>query len=86
MIDASPDEMGIMQTHADCVRDHAARGFVLMAAPTLDMEFLGVSVLVTNDEAAARAYAEDDPAVSSGLMTYRLHPWRASIRSSTLTA
>ena len=81
VFDATPDEMAIMDTHADYVRAHAARGFVLMAGPTLDGDSLGVSVLVTADEKEARAYAEGDPAVSSGLMTYRLHPWRASIRA-----
>jgi uncharacterized protein YciI len=76
--DADPREREIMARHAAYLGAARDRGFLLMAGPTLDGAW-GVGVLQTRNAAEAEAFRDADPAVTSGLMEGRLHPWSASI-------
>lgn len=78
VFDANEEEGAIMERHAAYLRAAHERGLVVMAGPTMDGHF-GASVLATADLAVAEDLARNDPAVSSGLMTYRLHPWKVGI-------
>lgn len=78
VFDASEEEAAIMMRHAGYLAAAHERGLVLMAGPTMDGHY-GASVLATADLAVAEDLASNDPAVTSGLMTYRLHPWKVGI-------
>jgi uncharacterized protein YciI len=40
----------------------------------------GIAIFEANDEAAARKFMEEDPAVASGLMTAELHPFAVALQ------
>jgi len=40
----------------------------------------GIAIFEANDEAAARAYMESDPAVVAGLMTAELRPFTVALQ------
>jgi uncharacterized protein YciI len=66
--------------------DHFARlqrllreGSLVLAGPTLGPINTGSCVFEAEDEAAARAFMEEDPAVASGIATGELREFRVSL-------
>lgn len=80
LVDSTDAERAIMGTHAAYHRELAAKGKVLMAGPSLDGAW-GVGILNVIDADEARRIAEGDPAVTSGLMQFQLHPVAFGIRA-----
>lgn len=75
--DATDEEMAIMDRHFSYLQSHSELGKLMLAGPALDGAF-GIGVFNTRDQAEAQQIALGDPAVSSGLMTFKLHPVRLS--------
>jgi uncharacterized protein YciI len=77
--DITPEETAVMDRHAAYLAGLLEQGQLILAGPCLHPEGPGISVFEAVDDAAARAVMEADPAVSAGLMTARLFPFRASL-------
>ena len=73
--DMSPDEAEMMERHVAYWQDLLSRERALAFGPVLDPEGpWGLGLLDLDDENDARAVAEDDPAIESGVCTYALLP------------
>lgn len=77
-IGPTPEEAGIISAHFEYIHNACQRGDVLMFGRTAnnDEETMGLCVFRAPDEAEARAFMENDPAVRSGVMNARLFPYR----------
>ena len=53
-------------------------GSLILAGPTLGQINTGICVFEAPDEAAARAYMEEDPTISSGIAKGELREFRAA--------
>jgi uncharacterized protein len=73
--DMSPAEAEMMQSHVGYWRDLLSRDVALAFGPVLDPEEpWGLGLLNLDEEQAARAIGESDPAVQSGVCTYEVVP------------
>lgn len=73
--DMSPAESATMERHVAYWRDLLDREVALAFGPVLDPEDpWGLGLLDLEDEDAARAIGDADPAVESGTCTYELVP------------
>ena len=62
--------------HVGNYRDMLAAGKLLMGGPFLDDEGGGMMIAMKGlDLAELRRFADDDPAVKSGLLTVEVRPW-----------
>jgi hypothetical protein len=73
--DMSPAEADAMQRHVGYWQDLLDRDVAVAFGPVLDPDDpWGLGLLDLDDEQAARAIADRDPAVESGTCTYKLVP------------
>lgn len=73
--DMSPAEAEVMQSHVGYWHDLLRRDVALAFGPVLDPEEpWGLGLLNLDEEQAARAIGESDPAVRSGVCTYEVVP------------
>jgi uncharacterized protein len=73
--DMSPAEADVMKRHVAYWQDLLNRGVALAFGPVLDPEDpWGLGLLDLEDEQAARAIGDTDPAVDTGTCTYELVP------------
>jgi uncharacterized protein len=73
--DMSPAEAEVMERHVGYWQDLLRREVALAFGPVLDPEDpWGLGLLDVEDEHAARAIGEGDPAVHSGTCAYELVP------------
>jgi uncharacterized protein YciI len=71
----SPAEADVMKRHVAYWQDLLNRGVALAFGPVLDPEDpWGLGLLDLEDEQAARAIGDTDPAVDTGTCTYELVP------------
>lgn len=64
--------------HVDHLERLLADGTLVLAGPTLGPVNTGITIVEADDEAAARAIMEADPAVAEGVMTGELRELRLS--------
>jgi len=74
----TPFEDEVMDEHYAYLKKATKEGIVLLAGPCLDETF-GIVVLTAEDEAAARNFMLNDPAVKNNVMMAELHPMKVSI-------
>jgi uncharacterized protein YciI len=73
--DMSPEEAEVMERHVAYWQDLLNREVALAFGPVLDPDDpWGLGLLDLDDEAAARAIGERDPAVRSGTCTFEVVP------------
>lgn len=72
------EEAGIMQVHAGHLAELHQQGVLVLAGPTFGRINTGIAVIEADDEDAATAIMNSDPAITSGLMTGELRPMRVS--------
>lgn len=74
-------EQGILGRHLGYLQDLATRGSLVLAGRTITTgpETFGIAILVADTEEEARAIMRADPAVSEGLMTAELFPYRIAV-------
>ena len=65
-------------TTSSCCTRRLEDGSLILAGPTFGQVNTGICVFEAADEAAARAYMEEDPTISSGIARGELRPFRAS--------
>lgn len=70
-------ERGTLGRHRAFIEDLAAKGVMIFVGRTntTGPETIGLGVFTADDEASARKIAEEDPAISEGLMTFELYPF-----------
>ncbi len=74
----SPDEERILDVHFQRLEEALARQRLILAGPCVDGSF-GIVVFRAGSQAEALAFMEGDPAITEGLMTATLHPFRVSL-------
>ena len=72
------DEHAVWSEHARLLQRRMEDGTLILAGPTLGSVNTGVCVFEAPDEAAARAYMEEDPTISSGIARGELRGFRAA--------
>jgi uncharacterized protein YciI len=75
-------ERGMVGAHFQYLKAATEAGHLLLAGRTdepLDKTF-GLVIFEADDEAAARRFMEDDPAVKAGVMSATLHPYEVALK------
>lgn len=78
----TPEEQAVWGEHAQLLQRRLDEGSLILAGPTLGHINTGICVFEAEDEAAARAYMEADPTISSGIARGELRPFRAAFLRS----
>ena|SRR5213592_1204443 len=70
-----------LQRHFVRFQDAIKSGQLILAGRTSEPgdKTFGIAIFQTKDEAAARKFMEEDPAVAGGLMTAELHPFSVAL-------
>ena len=72
-LDMSPEEAEVMDDHGGYWMDLLQQGTAVAYGPVLDPAGVwGLAIVDVEDEAAARAIVDEDPAIVSGVCTYQL--------------
>jgi uncharacterized protein YciI len=74
----SDGERAVFGEHAGYLARLLEQGRLILAGPTLGTKNTGIAVFEAEDEAAARAVMEADPAIAGGVVRGELRPFRAS--------
>lgn len=75
----TPEETGILRAHYNYLKKLTEQGRVVVAGPCTDMIGPGIVIFHADNEDAARALMQNDPAVEAGLFKADLHPIRLSL-------
>ena len=79
--DPTPEEDEIVSRHFAYLSDLAEKGLMILfgRTQTADESTFGIVIFEAEDEAAARAIMENDPAVKNGVMTATLYPYKVAL-------
>lgn len=78
--DPTAEERQIAREHFAYLEAATQAGMVLMAGRSTGLpDIFGICVFVAEDEAAARAFMENDPGVKGGIHLAMLYPFRVSL-------
>lgn len=72
------EERAVWGEHVQLLQRRLDEGSLILAGPTLGQINTGICVFEAPDEAAARAYMEEDPTISSGIAKGELREFRAA--------
>jgi len=72
------EDRKVLQRHFVRFQEAIKAGKLILAGRTSESgdKTFGIAIFEAKDEAAARKFMEEDPAVAVGLMTAELHPFR----------
>ena len=73
------EEQQVWGVHFERLQRLLADGTLVLAGPTLGKVNTGICVFEAEDEAAARTFMEEDPAIASGIARGELRPFRVSL-------
>jgi uncharacterized protein YciI len=76
------EDNAALQRHFARFQGAIKTGQLILAGRTAESgdKTFGIAIFEANDEAAARKFMEEDPAVASGLMTAELHPFTVALQ------
>lgn len=74
--DASPEEREVIGNHFEYIKQYFAAGRIIFVGRCEDGTF-GITVYEAESDAEAEEIMRADPAIIAGVMTARLHPFRA---------
>ncbi|MDR7189723.1 uncharacterized protein YciI [Microbacterium sp. BE35] len=78
--DATPEEQRIVGEHFAYLVELRDRGVLILAGRTQETEgTFGITIFEADDEPAARAVMNADPAVAAGVFVASLHPYRIAV-------
>ncbi|WP_127474701.1 YciI family protein [Microbacterium sulfonylureivorans] len=84
--DATPDEQRVVGAHFDYLVQLKERGILILAGRTQEtVGTFGLTIFEADDEAAARAVMDGDPAVAAGVFAASLHPYAVAVAREGLT-
>ena len=77
----TPQDEKVLQHHFVRFQEAIKAGRLILAGRTSESgdKTFGIAVFQAKDEAAARKFMEEDPAVAGGLMTAELHPFTVAL-------
>ena len=77
----TPQDEKVLQQHFVRFQEAIKAGQLILAGRTSESgdKMFGIAVFQAKDEAAARKFMEEDPAVAGGLMTAELHPFTVAL-------
>ena len=75
-------EMKILGEHGAYLDRLTKEGTILVAGRTQDTPPIGLAIFRAESDEAANAIMKADPAVANGIMTAKLHPFRAAFVAS----
>jgi uncharacterized protein len=77
----TPQDEKVLQHHFVRFQEAIKAGQLILAGRTSESgdKTFGIAVFQAKDEAAARRFMEEDPAVAGGLMTAELHPFTVAL-------
>lgn len=77
----SSEDKKVLQRHFVRFQEAIKAGQLILAGRTSESgdKTFGIAIFQAKDEAAAREFMEEDPAVASGLMTAELHPFTVAL-------
>ncbi|MCJ7624725.1 MAG: YciI family protein [Anaerolineaceae bacterium] len=73
------DENRIAESHFAYLKKATEAGTVLLAGRSPDGEGPAIVIFEASSDEDARHFMENDPFIAEGLMTARLHPFRAAL-------
>jgi uncharacterized protein YciI len=73
------EEQQVWGTHFERLQRLVAEGVLVLAGPTLGPVNTGVCIFEAADETEARRLMEEDPAITSGIATGELRPFKVSL-------
>src|SRR2546430_17731236 len=75
------EDRKVLQRHFVRFQEAIKAGKLILAGRTSESgdKTLGIAIFEAKDEAAARKFMEEDPAVAVGLMTAELHPFTVAL-------
>jgi len=75
------EESRIVSAHYEYLKQLRADGRLVLAGPSaLPGDTLGLGIFDQDDRAEVEAIVADDPAVTGGIMTAEIRPYRISVR------
>ncbi|HWI32388.1 MAG TPA: YciI family protein [Microbacterium sp.] len=78
--DPTADEQRIVSAHFRYLVDLKERGVLILAGRTQEhADTFGITIFEADDEAAARAVMDGDPAVAAGVFAASLHPYAVAV-------
>lgn len=75
----TPDEQRIVGEHFTYLVALRDRGVLILAGRTQEADPLGLVIFEADDELAAQAVVDADPAVAAGVFTASLHPYAVAV-------
>ncbi|PYJ29717.1 MAG: hypothetical protein DMF24_05110 [Verrucomicrobia bacterium] len=77
----TPQDKKVLRHHCARFQDATKAGQLILAGRTSESgdKTFGIAIFQAEDEAAARKFMEEDPAVAGGLMTAELHPFTVAL-------
>jgi uncharacterized protein len=75
------EDKKVLQRHFVRFQEAVKAGKLILAGRTSESgcKTFGIAIFEAKDEAAARKFMEEDPAVAGGLMTAELHPFSVAL-------
>ncbi len=75
------EDKKVLQRHFVRFQEAIKAGKLILAGRTSEAgdKTFGIAIFQAKDEAAARKFMEEDPAVAGGLMTAELHPFSVAL-------
>ena len=75
------EDKAALDRHFNRFKESTQSGQLILAGRTQEPgdKTFGIAIFMAADEAAARKFMEDDPAVVAGLMTAELHPFAVAL-------
>ena len=75
------EDKAALDRHFNRFKEATQSGQLILAGRTQEPgdKTFGIAIFMAADEAAARKFMEDDPAVVAGLMTAELHPFALAL-------
>src|SRR5215469_6715110 len=82
---STPEEAEIIGEHFAYLQRLTAEGVAILVGRTLtiDQDSMGIVIFTARSEDEARALMEADPAVSKGVMSAKLFPFRIVLQTAT---
>ena len=76
------EDDAVLKRHFTRFQEAAKSGQLILAGRTSEPgdKTFGIAIFEAPDEAAARKFVQEDPAVSGGLMTAELHPFAVALQ------
>ena len=80
------DDKAALDRHFNRFKEAIQSGQLILAGRTQEPgdKTFGIAIFAAVDEAAARKFMEEDPAVVAGLMTAELHPFAVALERKNL--